>query len=125
MLAAQGADLAAFEKKLRPGHIAPVVVELDAERDGFVSACDARIMGEVVRDLGGGRLTKESLIQSEVGVDLMAKPGDVMSFGSLLCRVHSANQTQAEAAAKNLKTAFTISDFPPEPTRLICEFIQR
>src|ERR1051325_3104471 len=62
MLAAQGADLAAFQRKLARDHTAPVVVELKATRTGFVSECDARIIGEVIRDLGGGRLTKDSVI---------------------------------------------------------------
>ena len=53
-----------------------MVVELKAEKAGFVSKCDARIIGEVIRDLGGGRLTKESAINYDVGVDQIAKPGE-------------------------------------------------
>jgi pyrimidine-nucleoside phosphorylase len=124
MLVAQGADLAAFEKKLQRGHAAPVVMELDAEQDGFVSSCDARIIGEVVRDLGGGRLTKETVIHPEVGVDLLPTLGDVSSFGSILCRVHAVDKAQAEAALARLKTAFKISEFPPETEPLIREVIE-
>ncbi len=72
MLAAQGADLDAFNRKLALDHTAPVVVELKAPASGFVSRCDARILGEVVRDLGGGRFTKESGINYDVGVDAIA-----------------------------------------------------
>ena len=56
MLIAQGADLGAFNKKLAFDHTAPVVAELKAEKPGFVAKCDARLIGEVIRDLGGGRL---------------------------------------------------------------------
>ena len=38
MLAAQGADLDAFNKKLTHDHTAPVVMELNASHDGFVTA---------------------------------------------------------------------------------------
>ena len=76
MLLAQGADLVAFNKKLALDHTAPVVVELKAKKPGFVSKCDARIIGEVIRDLGGGRLTKESGINYDVGMDRIAKPGE-------------------------------------------------
>ena len=55
MLAAQGADLDAFNRKLALDHTAPVVVELKAPASGFVSRCDAHILGETIRDLGGGR----------------------------------------------------------------------
>ncbi len=125
MLAAQGADLPAFEKKLQRSHTAPVVLELDCAQDGFVAGCDARIIGEVVRDLGGGRLTKETVINPDAGVDLLPTLGDVVSFGSILCRAHAADKAQAESALSRLKTAFKISEFPPEPTRLIHEVIQR
>ncbi len=81
MLAAQGADLAAFNRKLALDHTAPVVVELQAPATGFVSHCDARVLGEVVRDLGGGRFTKESGINYEVGVDGIAKPGEAINAG--------------------------------------------
>ncbi len=76
MLVAQGADLKAFNKKLALDSTAPVVFELKSERAGFVSKCDARIIGEVIRDLGGGRLTKDSQINYDVGVDQIAKPGE-------------------------------------------------
>ncbi|MGO9001087.1 MAG: thymidine phosphorylase, partial [Limisphaerales bacterium] len=78
MLVAQGADLTAFSKKLALDHTAPVVVELKAEKSGFVSRCDARIIGEVIRDLGGGRLTKESGINYDVGIDRLAKLGEAV-----------------------------------------------
>src|SRR6185295_14213288 len=53
MLRAQGAELDAFNAKLQRDHTAPVVRELKAGRDGFVARCDARMMGELIRDLGG------------------------------------------------------------------------
>lgn len=109
MLAAQGADLNAFGKKLQSGASAPVVVELTASRAGIVSKCDAKIVGEIVRDLGGGRLTKESVINYDVGVDSLAKPGERVKPGFLLARIHAADQPQAELARVKLKTAFEIS----------------
>jgi pyrimidine-nucleoside phosphorylase len=124
MILAQGADLEAFNRKLEHDHTAPVVMELNAPRDGFVTGCDARIVGEVVRDLGGGRLNKESMIQPEVGVDMLAPVGDIVSFGSILCRVHAMDKAQAETALAGLQSAFAISELPPVPPQLIHEVIQ-
>jgi thymidine phosphorylase len=123
MLAAQGADLAAFDKKLKRDHTAPVVMELKASHGGFVKGINARIIGEVVRDLGGGRLTKETVIQPDVGVDRLPSLGDIVSASSILCRVHAADKSQAEAALARLNAAFTISDQPPENLKLIHEII--
>jgi pyrimidine-nucleoside phosphorylase len=124
MLAAQGADLAAFNRKLALDHTAPVVVELKAPASGFVSRCDARILGEAIRDLGGGRFTKESGINYDVGVDAIAKPGEAIQAGGVLARVHAADRAQADAACARLKTAFGISAQPPAAEPLIAEVIE-
>jgi thymidine phosphorylase len=124
MLAAQGADLAAFNRKLALDHTTPVLVELKAAASGFVSRCDARILGEVIRDLGGGRFTKESGINYDVGVDAIAKPGEAIQAGGVLARVHAADHAQADAACARLKTAFGISAQPPAPKPLIAEIIE-
>jgi pyrimidine-nucleoside phosphorylase len=124
MLAAQGADLDACNRKLALDHTAPVVVELKATASGFVSGCDARILGEIVRDLGGGRFTKESGINYDVGVDALAKPGEAIQAGGVMARVHAANRTQADAACTRLKTAFGITAQPPAAQPLIAEIIE-
>ncbi len=125
MLAAQGADLRAFYAKLALDHTAPVVVELKSDRAGFVSKCDARIIGEVVRDLGGGRLTKESSINYDVGLDRIAKPGDKVRRGSVLCRIHAATPANAESAAARLQDAFVITSSSPRTSTLIAEVTAR
>jgi thymidine phosphorylase len=109
MIVAQGADLKAFNRKLALDSTARVVVEVKPGKSGWVSKCDARVIGEVIRDLGGGRLTKDSAINYDVGVDRMAKPGERVEKSGALCRIHAANAAQAEAAVARLQTAFEIS----------------
>jgi pyrimidine-nucleoside phosphorylase len=123
MLAAQGADLPAFDRKLALEHTAPVVVELKAPASGYISRCDARIIGEVVRDLGSGRFTKESSINYDVGVDQISKPGEPVKVGGLLARIHAVDLAQAEAAGARLKKAFEISAQPPAANPLIAATI--
>jgi thymidine phosphorylase len=123
MLIAQGADLEAFNKKLALDHTAPVVLELKANGSGFVSRCDARIIGEVIRDLGGGRLTKESVINIDVGVDRLAKPGERVEKNSVLARIHAADRAQAGSACTRLKAAFDISGRPAKAASLVVEVI--
>ena len=113
MLVAQGADLAAFNRRLARDHTADIVVELKADRSGFISRCDARLMGEVIRDLGGGRLTKESVVNSDVGLDQIAKPGEAVELGGVLTRIHAASRAQANAARIRLKRLFEINPHPP------------
>lgn len=123
MITAQGADVDAFRQKLTLDHIAPVVLELKAEHRGFISGCDARILGEGIRDLGGGRHTKDSTINYDVGVDQIAKPGEAVDRGGLLCRIHAADPAAAAAACAHIRAAFSLSDEPPEIPPLIHEII--
>jgi len=123
MLMAQGADLTAFNRKLGCDHTAPVVVELKAGRHGFVTRCDARLLGEVIRDLGGGRLTRESVINPDVGLDRIAKPGDVVSAGDVLLRIHAASRASVAAASRRLKSAFEFGDRRPRLAPLVAEII--
>jgi len=113
MLSAQGADLDACRRKLAQDHTAPVVVEVKASKAGYVARCDAGRIGGVIRDLGGGRLTKESGINYDVGIDRLVKPGGMVEGGSVLVRLHAANLEQVEAAATGLWSAFEIAESAP------------
>lgn len=124
LLLAQGADLKAFQQKLTHDHTAPVVVEVKTDRAGIVNACDARIVGEVLRDLGGGRLTKESAIDHDVGADRIAKPGDAVETDSILCRIHARRPDHAAEATRRIQKAFAISDAPSTPAPLLLEVIE-
>jgi pyrimidine-nucleoside phosphorylase len=123
MLAVQGANLNAFDKKLSKDSTAPIIHELKSPRAGHVTRCDARIIGEAVRDLGGGRLTKESSINYDVGIDRLAKPGERVEKNSVLVRIHAADAAAAKAAAARIQTAFEISAKPKRLPPLISEII--
>ena len=118
---AQGADLAAYHAKLARDHTAPFVRECRATEAGFVTRCDARVIGELVRDLGGGRMTKDSVIHPEVGVDQLRKPGEPVIVGDLLGRVHASTAAAAEATCDRLRSAFSFSPQQPAETLLIMD----
>jgi pyrimidine-nucleoside phosphorylase len=121
MLRAQGADLDAFNRKLARDYTAPAIGEIKADRHGIVSRCDARLIGEVIRDLGGGRLTKDSVLNHDVGVDQLVKPGEVVRAGAVLARVHAAESAVVDSAVKRLRPAFELGTEPPPATPLVIE----
>lgn len=123
MIVAQGADMEAFNDKLRRDSTAQAVAELKSKKAGFISKCDARIIGEVIRDIGGGRLTKESAINGDVGVDRIAKPGERVEKGGVLCRVHAADSAQTKMALARLESAFELSAQRIKPAPLVVEII--
>lgn len=119
MLRAQGADMAAFNRKLSLDSTAPVVVELKSPRPGYVSRCDARVIGEVIRDLGGGRLTKDSPVNYDVGMDRIARRGERVKKNGVLTRIHAGSKEDARLALGRLEEAFEISAQPRKAPALI------
>ncbi len=123
LLEAQGADLLGFEEKLSMENTAPVYRVLLADQEGFVSRCDARKIGELVRHMGGGRLKMDDQIQMEVGIDQILKPGEPVGKGTVLARVHAVSDVVAEEALRELAGAFEISVDLPASEGLIAEVI--
>ncbi len=119
LIAAQGANMDEVQHHLQRDTLAPVIRELKADRSGFVARCDARAIGEVIRDLGGGRQTKDSVIHPHVGIDQLAKPGEARRTGEPLCRIHARNEAEANDAMRRVAEAFTISDSAPPTTSRI------
>ncbi len=124
LIAAQGADLDAFARKLAQDTSAAAVRDVAALEGGFVTRCDARQVGELVRDLGAGRMTQDAKVFADVGVDSLAKPGEQVRRGALLGRVHAATKAQAEKAAARLRAAFELADTPPPMPELIAEVVE-
>jgi len=112
MLQAQGADSKTFQRKLSMDHTAPIVLELKSTRAGYLMKCDAGIIGAVIRDLGGGRMTKEFQINYDVGIDRLAKPGERIQNGGVLCRIHAASSKSACIAVDQLHAALLVSSKP-------------
>jgi pyrimidine-nucleoside phosphorylase len=123
MLAAQGADMAALRDKLGNNRNSKVIAYILARNSGFVASPDARIIGEVVRDMGGGRMAKDSVINHEVGLDRIAKPGEPVKTGALLARIHGSDEKTARAAKKRLEAAFVISKRKACPKPLVAAVI--
>jgi thymidine phosphorylase len=121
MIVAQGASLEEFRRKLQQDSSAPVMQELRAGRDGYVGKCDARVIGEVVHFLGGGRTARTDTIHPEVGVDRLMKPGYAVGRGLTLARVHAEDEESARLAMEQLETAFTIEAEPPNLPPLVLE----
>jgi pyrimidine-nucleoside phosphorylase len=96
---------------------APVQLDVPSEEEGFVKHIAAEKVGLVSMGLGGGRVTKESVIDLSVGVVLKKKVGDRVEKGDSLAVIHAASEAAAEAAAAQLRACYTFTDkaFYKEP----------
>ncbi|MFD1911361.1 thymidine phosphorylase [Halodurantibacterium flavum] len=91
---------------------APVVREVAAPRDGFVTAIDAAAIGLSVVGLGGGRQREGDRINPSVGLSELAALGEEVSEGAPLCLVHAASEADAERAAVAIRAAYGFGESP-------------
>ncbi|MEM1386474.1 MAG: thymidine phosphorylase [Pseudomonadota bacterium] len=86
---------------------------VDAPRAGVLTGIDGRALGEAVVQLGGGRLRSDDRIDPSVGLSDIAMLGDPVDRGATLALVHGRDDSEADAAALALQSAFTITDENP------------
>jgi len=121
LVAAQHGDVEKMNQKLARDHVAPVVTDVKAPRPGWIASVNARVLGEVIRDLGGGRVSKDSILDHDVGIDAIAPPGERIESAGILCRLHGRTAQQVEEAAGRVSAAFTVFPDPVPPRTLIVE----
>ncbi|WP_425091177.1 thymidine phosphorylase [Tropicimonas sp. S265A] len=95
---------------------APVVVEVPAPEDGTLTACDTRVLGWAVVQLGGGRMRETDRVDPAVGLSDLLPLGTSVVRGQPLARIHAARETDAARALSQVQKAFsTGSRYAPEP----------
>ena len=110
---AQGGDpRAVYDTSLLPE--APVKYEAASTCSGYVKSMQADGIGLVSLHLGGGRATKESVIDLGVGLVLHKKTGDYVAEGESLATIHASCQEKAREAAELLRACYEFSDEKPE-----------
>ncbi|MDD1501993.1 MULTISPECIES: thymidine phosphorylase [unclassified Lysinibacillus] len=102
-IVAQGGDLADIVQKDTANKVA-----IKAPTEGTVGTINALLIGEASVGLGAGRLTKESELDYDAGIQLMAKKGDHVRTGETIAYLYSNSQIDEETIEKVLN-AYTIA----------------
>lgn len=105
---AQGGNV---EQILHPDLLpkAKYVIPVLAETEGNVQRILAQEIGIACMMLGGGRETKESIIDPAVGIILNKKIGDGAKKGDVLAYIHANDREKAITAAAKIKAAYQMS----------------
>ena len=98
---------------------APVLFEVKAPKAGYIKHIQCDEVGLCSLMLGGGRKTKEDIIDLRVGLILEKKVSDRVEAGEILAVIHAKDEDSASQAAERFLSAVEISDEPVTPTKLI------
>lgn len=109
LIKAQGGDAAAvYDTSLLPE--APVKLDVASNCQGYVEHIAAEEVGLISMHLGGGRITKDSVIDLSVGVVLNKKVGDHVDAGEVIGTIHAATAEAAAEAADDLRECYSITE---------------
>jgi thymidine phosphorylase len=109
MIRAQGGDP---DASLPTPRETQVVV---ADRSGVLVRQDALPFGIAAWRLGAGRARQQDPVQHAAGIDLHAKPGDVVSAGQPLFTLSTDDEARFARALEALEGAYEIGDPGAEP----------
>ena len=115
---AQGGDpKAVYDTALLPK--ASIVEEITSEYDGYICKIDCDEIGICSLILGGGRETKESVIDLSVGLILHKKVGDHVKAGESLATIHANDLAKLNAAKERFLKAYHFIDHSATAPALI------
>ena len=112
-----GSAVAKFEEfiKAQGGDVADIVqkdtthkVEVKAQKEGVVANVNALLVGEASVALGAGRVTKESALDYDAGIQLVVKKGDHVKTGDIIAYLYSNSDITSDTINK-IQTAYKIS----------------
>ena len=120
MVALQGGPKDLLENPDKHLPRAPVIVNVIADRDGYVTAQDTRSIGVLLVNLKAGRARAEDSIDNRVGLTDIVPIGTKTEKGiTVLARFHLIEPTSEKIAVQNYLSALTISDKQPSPEKII------
>jgi len=117
MISAQGGNKAVINDYSLFGK-AKELIEVKAEKSGYIKAIDALKIGEASGILGAGRIKKEDSVDLVVGIDVLKKVGDYVTKGDLIARIY-ANDKGKKEALEIIKSSFQYSKEKVKPRKLI------
>ncbi len=79
-----------FSRLPQPGQ----VVEVRADRDGYIAAIDGRALGILAMDLGAGRRDRDDILDLGVGIQVRGRLGQKVAPGEVLFRVFAKDRHQ-------------------------------
>lgn len=99
--------------------MAEYVVPVYLDREGYILECNTSEVGMTSLILGGGRATKESVIDLAVGIDIRKHIGEYVSKDDVFAYIYADDEAVISEAKSRLLGAYTISDNKPADREIV------
>ncbi|MGI6501404.1 MAG: pyrimidine-nucleoside phosphorylase [Anaerostipes sp.] len=102
---------------------ATIIEEIETKERGYISFMDTAEIGICSLILGGGRETKESIIDPAVGLIIKKKVGDFVEKGECLAVIHGNDKEKVQQAKEHYLSHIKLSNEKIEKETLIFDVI--
>lgn len=96
-----------------------IVEDIVSDKEGYVSHIDSESVGIASMLLGGGRKTKNSVIDLSVGFILNKKKGDYVKKGEKIAVLYANDGSKVSEAKEKFLNAYTFSSEIPSVNKII------
>ncbi len=100
-----------------------IVYEVPSPCDGYVASTNAEEIGMTSLTLGGGRVTKDSVIDPAVGIRMNKKVGDYVRKGESLGTLYANDKESLSAAEQRFLNAFVLSEEPVDACKTVYGYV--
>jgi pyrimidine-nucleoside phosphorylase len=122
MIEYQGGDLATILDSAK-GPSARFIVAHKARQDGYLQGFFTQKIGRLVIELGGGRETRDDVIDPAVGFIFYKKIGDKVTVGDTIAEIHADSRKLSDEINDKLSEFIMIGDSKPARPELIIGYI--
>ena len=119
----QGGDISYLEN-LEKFEKANVIEPVYSEYTGYICEIDAKKVGELACHLGAGRIQKEDVIDTKVGIVLAKKVTNLVEKGEVLGYVHAKDNKSAFYAKQKLMDIIKVGEEPVQDVSKILGVIR-
>lgn len=115
--------------KLQNGDINSIKIsnkklDIKSNLSGYIHNINALKLGELARNLGAGRLTKEDKIDYEVGIYLNKKVSDYVNEGDILLTIYYNKELDIPTINKIISETYIIKNEQIEKPKLILDIVE-
>ena len=97
------------------------VISIKSSKEGFINSIDTLKLGEIVKNIGGGRINKEDSIDYGVGITVSKKVGQLIFENEEIAKVYLRDK---DVKVNDILECFEIEEENIKNTKLILEVIE-
>ncbi len=95
-------------------------VDVMASATGYVKSINCNKLGQIVCDMGGGRLKKGDVIDAKVGLKILKRVGDQVRIGETIAKLFYSKSSQ-KRFVQDVQNCYSITDKPTEKLKLLID----